>query len=79
LNYNVIELNRPTPVDGGDGMWNWFRAVRPAPSDRGTATTEYAIVTVAACSFAGALLAILRSGGVHDLLFGIIRGALNVN
>jgi hypothetical protein len=51
--------------------------VRQEFVDRGTATAEYAIATLAACAFAGLLLVILRSGEVRDLLFGIIRRALS--
>jgi hypothetical protein len=51
--------------------------VRQGVVDRGTATAEYAIATLAACAFAGLLLVILRSGEVRDLLFGIIRRALS--
>jgi hypothetical protein len=46
--------------------------------ERGTATAEYAIATLAACAFAGMLLAILRSGEVRGLLFGLVRRALSV-
>jgi Protein of unknown function (DUF4244) len=46
--------------------------------ERGTATAEYAIATLAACAFAGMLLVILRSGEVRGLLFGIVRRALSV-
>ncbi len=44
--------------------------------DAGMATAEYAIVTVAACGFAGLLVALLRSDQVRGLLLGIIRRAL---
>jgi hypothetical protein len=47
-------------------------------SDLGMATAEYAVVTVAACGFAGLLLAIVRSGEVRGLLLGIIKRALAV-
>jgi hypothetical protein len=46
--------------------------------ERGTATAEYAIATLAACAFAAVLLAILRSGEVRGLLFGLVRRALSV-
>jgi hypothetical protein len=46
--------------------------------DRGTATAEYAIATLAACGFGGVLLALLRSGEAKTLLTGIIRRALTV-
>jgi hypothetical protein len=42
------------------------------------ATAEYAVVTVAACAFAGLLLAVVRSPEVRSLLLGIIRRALAV-
>ena len=47
-------------------------------TDRGTATAEYAIATLAACGFAGVLLAILRSDQVRGLLLGLINKALSV-
>ena len=46
--------------------------------DTGMATAEYAIATLAACGFAGLLLALMRSGEVRGLLLGIIRRALAV-
>lgn len=62
---------RPRPV-GSDRIRRWRRAT----ADAGMATAEYAVVTVAACGFAGLLVAILRSGEVRGLLLGIIRSAL---
>jgi len=56
----------------------WFRTIRSNAVDRGTATAEYAIATLAACGFAGLLLVILRSGEVRNLLLGIVRRALSV-
>ncbi|MGI4894689.1 MAG: DUF4244 domain-containing protein [Janthinobacterium lividum] len=44
--------------------------------DAGMATAEYAMATLAACGFAGLLIAILRSDEVRRLLLGIIRQAL---
>ena len=44
--------------------------------DRGMATVEYAIATVAAAGFAGLLLVILRSDEVRGMLLEIIRSAL---
>ncbi len=49
-----------------------------AAQDRGMATAEYAIATVAACGFAGVLLAVLRSDQVRALLAGLVRRALSV-
>jgi len=44
--------------------------------DAGMATAEYAMATLAACGFAGLLIAILRSAEVKQLLLGVIRQAL---
>jgi hypothetical protein len=41
------------------------------------ATAEYAVGLVAACGFAGLLVAILRSPEIKALLFGIIKKALS--
>ena len=51
---------------------------RRAADDAGMATAEYAIATLAACGFAGLLVAILSGGQVRGLLLGIIRRALSV-
>lgn len=44
--------------------------------DAGMATTEYAMVTVAAAGFAGVLIALLKSEEVRGLLLGIVQSAL---
>ncbi|WNM24836.1 DUF4244 domain-containing protein [Demequina capsici] len=49
----------------GEGRW----------SDRGMATVEYAMVTVAAAAFAGVLAVLIRSDEVRGLLAGVIQGA----
>ena len=56
----------------------WSTARRRRLADVGMATAEYAVVTVAACAFAGLLLAVVRSPEVRSLLLGIIRRALSV-
>src|SRR3954467_12805834 len=63
---------------GGDGPAGGgpIRGWRRATADAGMATAEYAVVTVAACGFAGLLVAILRSGEVRGLLLGIPPSAL---
>lgn len=43
---------------------------------RGAATAEYAIATVAACGFGGILIALLKSSAVQALLKAIINYAL---
>lgn len=44
--------------------------------DKGMATVEYALVTVAAAGFAGLLIVLLKSSEVRGLLMGIIERAL---
>lgn len=56
----------PAPPGPGARAWD----------DRGMATVEYAIATVAAAGFAGLLLVILRSDEVRGMLLEIIRSAL---
>jgi hypothetical protein len=46
-------------------------------SDRGAATAEYAIATVAAAGFAGLLAVVLKSNPVQNLLTDLISGALS--
>jgi Protein of unknown function (DUF4244) len=46
--------------------------------ERGLATAEYAVATVAACGFGGVLLKILGSATVTELLTDLIRKALGL-
>lgn len=55
-----------------------LRARARVAGDAGMATAEYAIATLAACGFAGLLLALLRGDEVRGLLLGIVRRALAV-
>jgi hypothetical protein len=45
--------------------------------ERGAATAEYAIATVAAAGFAGLLAVVLKSSPVQSLLTDLISGALS--
>ncbi len=47
-------------------------------NDRGAATAEYAIATLAAVGFAGLLVVILRSDEVRAMLTDIVRQALSL-
>ena len=78
-------LSRSSLIDGYGTLrhstaarWRQAAAMRHFFSDRGTATAEYAIATLAACGFAGVLLALLRSSEVKNLLSGLIKRALSV-
>ncbi|MCF8540252.1 MAG: DUF4244 domain-containing protein [Aurantimicrobium sp.] len=46
--------------------------------ERGAATAEYAIATMAAVGFAGLLVMILKGDGVRGLLTNVITGALGI-
>ncbi len=62
----------PPAETGGEGAANhrdW---------EEGSTTVEYAIGAVAAAGFAGLLVAILRSGGVSNLITSIIESALSL-
>jgi hypothetical protein len=45
--------------------------------DRGSATAEYAIATMAAVGFAGLLVVIMRSDEVRGILTDLVRQALS--
>jgi Flp pilus assembly pilin Flp len=47
-------------------------------SERGAATAEYAIATLAAAGFAGLLAVVLKSGPIQGLLTDLISGALSI-
>ncbi|MFE2773679.1 DUF4244 domain-containing protein [Microbacterium resistens] len=47
--------------------------------DRGAATAEYAIATMAAVAFAGLLVVIMRSDEVRGILTDLVRRALTVS
>jgi len=47
-------------------------------SERGAATAEYAITTLAAVGFAGLLVVVLRSSEVREMLTDLVRGALSL-
>lgn len=47
-------------------------------SERGLATAEYAIATVAAATFAGLLLAVIKGGDVKGMLTSLIQSALSL-
>lgn len=57
---------------------NRFTALmaRARREDRGAATAEYAIATMAAVGFAGLLVVILRSAEVRGILTDLVQRAL---
>lgn len=54
------------------------RALRRLGSQRGAATAEYAVATMAAVGFAGLLVVILRGDEVRGMLVELVRNALTV-
>lgn len=54
-----------------------WRAAVAGATERGMATAEYAIATLAAAGFAGLLLIVLRSDEIRSALAGIVRQALS--
>lgn len=55
-----------------------FPHVASTHEERGAATAEYAIATVAAAGFAGLLAVVLKSSPVQNLLTDLISGALSI-
>lgn len=51
---------------------------RRVAGDRGAATAEYAVATMAAVGFAGLLVVILRGDEVRGILTDLVRNALTV-
>ncbi|QAY74674.1 DUF4244 domain-containing protein [Agromyces protaetiae] len=54
------------------------RVLRRLAGDRGAATAEYAVATMAAVGFAGLLVVILRGDEVRQILTDLVRNALTV-
>jgi hypothetical protein len=53
--------------------------VRRVPDERGMATAEYAVGTVAAVGFAAVLFKVVHSSAVQSALSHIVTSALNVS
>ncbi|MET4158835.1 hypothetical protein ABIC29_002425 [Agromyces sp. PvR057] len=54
------------------------RAITALAGERGAATAEYAVATMAAVGFAGLLVVILRGDEVRGILTDLVRNALTV-
>ena len=57
---------------------NTARALLKLREDRGAATAEYIVATMAAVGFAGLLIVILRGDEVRSILTELVRSALTV-
>lgn len=49
-----------------------------AAAESGMSTAEYAVGTLAACTFAAVLIAVVKSGAISSALTKLITSALNV-
>ncbi|HET8600403.1 MAG TPA: DUF4244 domain-containing protein [Segeticoccus sp.] len=47
-------------------------------TERGMSTAEYAVGTLAACTFAAVLIAVVKSGAIKSALSGLITSALSI-
>lgn len=47
-------------------------------AERGMSTAEYAVGTLAACTFAAVLIAVVKSGAIKSALSGLIASALSI-
>lgn len=68
----------------GEIVGEHFHGLRPVlrrlrREDRGASTAEYAVTTMAAVGFAGALLMLLRGDEVRSVLADLVRRALTVD
>ncbi|MFD6053600.1 DUF4244 domain-containing protein [Agromyces sp. NPDC060279] len=64
---------------GGPARRHRLRGVRRRlAGERGAATAEYAVATMAAVGFAGLLVVILRGDEVRGILTELVRNALSV-
>lgn len=58
---------------------SWSRFVAGVTDERGSATAEYAVATMAAVGFAGLLVVILRGDEVRQMLTELVRRAISVD
>jgi hypothetical protein len=78
----MFSSSRPGATGATDGRFDMTKtlvAVRGRArklNERGAATAEYAMATVAACGLAGVLIALLKSSAMQSLLKAIINYAL---
>jgi hypothetical protein len=66
------------PVRTGTDRSTTLCALLKMREDRGAATAEYVIATMAAVGFAGLLIVILRGDEVRGILTDLVRSALSV-
>lgn len=57
----------------GSARWRLLVVAREA----GMSTAEYAVGTLAACAFAAVLMAVIKSGGISELVTNVITTVLS--
>jgi len=67
-----------SPVGRAGGRRGLAAFVHRLAGERGAATAEYAVATMAAVGFAGLLVVILRGDEVRGILTDLVRNALTV-
>lgn len=68
----------PARVESAERRSAARRLLRRFAGERGAATAEYAVATMAAVGFAGLLVVILRGDEVRGILTDLVRNALTV-
>ena len=76
--YGGLGAHAVSYSDTGDMTITFNNSIYSDTSERGAATAEYAIATVAAAGFAGLLAIVLKSNPVQSLLTDLISGALSI-
>lgn len=64
------------PLRRPDWIFRLTERSRTAARERGSVSAEYAIATMAAVTFAGVLVAVVRSPEVRGMLTDLLRQAL---
>jgi Flp pilus assembly pilin Flp len=80
VDHRRIRGSRGIPLDpqGALGRIRLSRVRHLMHEERGAATAEYAVATLAAVGFAGLLVVILRSDEVRQMLTDVVRTALTL-
>jgi hypothetical protein len=71
-------LHPTPPRHGTRRLSRARRCLRRLAGERGAATAEYAVATMAAVGFAGLLVVLLRGDEVRGILTDLVRNALTV-
>jgi hypothetical protein len=75
---DVVDVVADEPAERPASPAGARRLLRRLAGERGAATAEYAVATMAAVGFAGLLVVILRGDEVRGILTDLVRNALTV-